>query len=110
MSNLLTRGAKCFNAALRPVLASRLFSGRMTEITYTGRRSGRTFSTPVAYARDGDEVTIRVMAPDAKQWWRNFTGDGGPISLKLADTDREGHAVAERDDRGRVRVTVRLKS
>ncbi|MGW1562291.1 hypothetical protein ACWCQ1_38065 [Streptomyces sp. NPDC002144] len=75
---------------------------------YTGRRSGRTFSTPVAYQHKGGIVTIAVAFPDAKNWWRNFTGDGGPISLELEGADREGHAVAQRDDKGRVLVTVRL--
>ncbi|MFB9690829.1 hypothetical protein [Amycolatopsis plumensis] len=80
----------------------------LTQITYTGRRSGRTFSTPVGYRRAGDVVTIRVMMPDAKSWWRNFTGDGGPLTLELDDTDRTGNAVARRDAKGRVTVTVHL--
>ncbi|WNG85470.1 hypothetical protein C6A87_016060 [Mycobacterium sp. ITM-2016-00317] len=81
----------------------------MVVIRYTGRRSGQTFQTPVNYQRTGDTVVIRVMAPDKKTWWRNFTGDGGPITLRNFDgADRAGHAVAEQDDQGRVTVTVRL--
>lgn len=80
---------------------------RFTLVTYTGRRSGRTFSTPVGYRRDGDTVTIGVMLPDAKRWWRNFTGEGGPITLDL-DGGRDGHAVARRSGRSQVEVTVRL--
>ena len=39
--------------------------------------------------------------PDAKNWWRNFLGDGGPITLlDLDGRDRTGHAVANSDDRG----------
>ena len=45
-------------------------------ITYTGRRSGRTFTIPVAYRRRGDEIEIAANMPDAKTWWRNFLGDG----------------------------------
>ena len=55
-----------------------------TTVTYQGRRSGRTFSTPVGYRRSGDIVTISVMLPDAKSWWRNFLGEGGPITLPAA--------------------------
>ncbi|RSM50646.1 hypothetical protein DMA12_00305 [Amycolatopsis balhimycina DSM 5908] len=80
----------------------------LTEITYTGRRSGHSFSTPVGYRRAGDVVTIRVMMPDAKSWWRNFTGDGAPLTLELDATGRTGHAVARRDEKGRVTVTVHL--
>ncbi|MFD0663339.1 hypothetical protein [Thermocatellispora tengchongensis] len=86
----------------------RLVSRHLTVITYTGRRSGRTFSTPVAYQREGDIVRIPVALPDVKKWWRNFTGAGGPISLELGGAHHAGHAVARRDDRGRVTVTVRL--
>jgi len=89
-------------------LWGRLVSRHLTVVTYTGRRSGRTFSTPVAYQRKGDVVTITVAFPDAKNWWRNFTGNGGPISLELEGTDRTGHAVAQRGDKGRLLVTVRL--
>jgi hypothetical protein len=77
-------------------------------ISYVGRRSGKAFTTPVSYRRIGDEIVIRVMFPDTKNWWRNFQDGGGPITLQLNGTDRTGHAVATRDDRGRVTVTVKL--
>ncbi|MGE2736855.1 nitroreductase/quinone reductase family protein [Mycolicibacterium vaccae] len=81
----------------------------MVVIRYTGRRSGKTFETPVNYRRTGDGVVIRVMAPEQKSWWRNFTGDGAPLTLtSFEGADRIGHAVAVQDDRGRVTVTVRL--
>ncbi|MFJ9367594.1 nitroreductase/quinone reductase family protein [Nocardia sp. NPDC101769] len=76
-------------------------------ITYTGRRSGKTFSTPVNYWRSGDELVIGVGMPDKKSWWRNFQGEGGPISLHLNGIDRTGHAVTQRDN-GRVSVRVTL--
>lgn len=79
----------------------------MVVIRYTGRRSGKLFETPVNYRRSDGGVIIRVMTPDSKTWWRNFTGDGGPITLVDFDgADREAHAVAHRDERGRVKVTV----
>ena len=90
-----------------PVLGP-LLRRSMVVIRYSGRRSGRSFETPVNYSRSGDEIVIRVMAPDSKNWWRNFTGDGGLITLVDFDgADRSGHALARRDERGRVTVTVR---
>jgi hypothetical protein len=81
----------------------------MINIRYVGRRSGKTIQTPVGYRRSGNTVTINVMAPDNKTWWRNFLGDGGPITLlRLDGADRTGHAVAHRDEQGRVAVTVTL--
>ena len=81
---------------------------RITIITYTGQRSGRVFSTPVAYRHAADIVTIGVQLPEAKTWWRNFMGEGGLMSLQLNGTDRTGHAIAHRDEKGRVTITVHL--
>ncbi|WFE26693.1 nitroreductase/quinone reductase family protein [Solwaraspora sp. WMMD791] len=111
---LLARVAARFNRHVLRLRSSRrwgrLVQRRITVVTYTGRRSGRTFSTPVSYRRAGDTVTISVKLPDVKNWWRNFTGDGGPISLHFDGVEHPGHAVARRDDRGRVTVTVALDS
>jgi hypothetical protein len=62
----------------------------------------------VAYRRRGDDIEIDANLPDAKTWWRNFVDDGAPISLTLDGIERAGHAVAHRDDNGRVTVHVRL--
>ncbi len=81
----------------------------LTEIRYVGRRSGTTFELPVGYRRSGAAIVIPVGMPDRKNWWRNFLGEGGAITLLGLDgRDRTGHAVARRDDRGRVSVTVTL--
>jgi F420H(2)-dependent quinone reductase len=109
---LIMRAAPLFNAPIAAIAASPRFGARLrrsvTLITYTGRRSGRTFNIPVAYRRRGDELEIAANLPDAKTWWRNFVGDGAPISLTLDGVERAGHAVAHRDDKGRVTVRVRL--
>jgi hypothetical protein len=106
--NTVDRVNTCVGSLRTSPRWGRLVRRHLTQVTYTGRRSGRTFSTPVGYRRAGDVVTIGVRLPDAKKWWRNFTGDGGPLSLELDDTERTGHAVARRDEKGRVTVTVRL--
>ena len=90
-------------------VVGRLIGRGLVVIRYAGRRSGRTFEIPVGYRRSGRNLIIGVTAPDAKNWWRNFLGEGGPITLlNLDGQDRDGHAVADRDARGRVSVTVRL--
>lgn len=112
MTTPLQRVAGVLNAAVRPFIASRiggrLVGSRMTVVSYTGRKSGRSFSIPVAYTRQGRTATIGVSLPDRKGWWRNFTGDGGPLSLWLDGTSVPGHATAHRDDQGQVEVSVLL--
>lgn len=78
-----------------------LMSSSTDLVRYTGRRSGRTFTTPTQYAHDGDDVVILVGRPETKVWWRNFTG-GGDLELLLAGTwvPMRGEAVVggERPD------------
>ncbi|MEU1427448.1 hypothetical protein ABZ412_10275 [Nocardia sp. NPDC005746] len=111
MKNVLAQLAGGFNAGMvaltkLPVIGP--FVGRgLVVITYTGRRSGKTFSIPVGYMRSGKDIVIGVAMPEKKTWWRNFLGEGGPISLHLNGVDRSGHAVTERDN-GRVSVRVTL--
>jgi hypothetical protein len=104
----LTHGANTLVTRLSASRWGSRMSKSLTVVTYTGRRSGRTVSTPVSYRRDGSTVTIQVSLPQRKTWWRNFTGDGGPLSLRLDGADRAGHAVAQVNDKSQVTVTVRL--
>lgn len=85
-------------------LAGRFF----TVVTYTGRRSGQIFSTPVNYWRSGDDIVIWVGMPESKKWWRNFLGEGRPLQLRLNGVDVPGYGIARHDASGRVTVTVRL--
>ncbi|MGA5466444.1 nitroreductase/quinone reductase family protein [Mycobacterium sp. NPDC050041] len=90
-------------------LVGRLVGRGLVVIRYVGRRSGTTFETPVGYRRRGDTIVIGIVAPDKKNWWRNFLDDGAPITLlDFEGRDRTGHAVAHRDDRGEVSVAVTL--
>jgi len=100
---------KVFIGLIDAPIVGPLVRRAMINIRYVGRRSGKTIETPVGYRRSGDTIVINVMAPENKTWWRNFSGDGGPITLlKLDGQDRTGHAVADRDPAGRVSVTVTL--
>ena len=106
------RAAPVFNAPVAAVTTSprlgRLVNRNIAMLGYTGRRSGRSFSIPVAYRHTGEAVIICVNMPEAKTWWRNFVGNGGPLTLRLDGAERAGHGVAQRDEKGRVTITVRL--
>jgi hypothetical protein len=109
---LFMRGAPLFNSPVAAIASSprlgKLLRRNITMITYTGRRSGKTFSIPVAYKRRGDEIEVGANLPDAKTWWRNFLGEGGPVTLTLDGTEHAGHAVAQRAADGQVTIRIRL--
>jgi F420H(2)-dependent quinone reductase len=101
------------NPALRALLRSsihELASSRVALITYTGRSSGREYTIPCFYRDKGDEVTIAVGWPDRKVWWRNLTGDGGPVRLLVQGQELQGRAIATRDAARDALVRVRVES
>jgi hypothetical protein len=85
-----------------------LLSRQLTLITVTGRRSGREHTLPVAYEQDGERLTIPVMWPERKLWWRNLQ-DGAPVRLRHRGVERRGHAQAHGDEHDGVSVEVLLE-
>jgi hypothetical protein len=86
--------------------ARRLLSGKFALITVTGRVSGRGYTFPVLYERDGDTVRIEVGWPERKRWWRNLTGAGAPVRVRIRGTEHSGTAVARGDEATGVTVEV----
>jgi hypothetical protein len=84
-----------------------LLSGRLALLSVTGRRSGRTFTFPVGYHRDGDRVTISVASPERKRWWRNLI-DAAPVEIWLAGVRRAGTGQARGDEQSGVTVEIQL--
>ena len=80
---------KTANAVVSGLLRSPLhglLSGTVLLITFTGRKSGQRFTTPVTYLRDGEQLLVFTPAP----WWKNLRG-GAPVRLRL-----QGRALAAR--------------
>jgi deazaflavin-dependent oxidoreductase (nitroreductase family) len=100
---------KVLNPVMRGLLRSPLhgaMSGSMLLLTYTGRRSGRSFTIPVQYAREGNDIVVIPGRPQEKTWWRNLT-DGGPVRLRVAGRDLAGKATAVTDDRADIEAGIR---
>ena len=80
------------NPVMRRLLDSR-FGRRLNQalllLEFTGRRSGRTFRTPVGYVREGDRL-ILVTSPTYR-WWRNVVG-GARVRVRLPEGWRTGEA------------------
>ena len=90
-------------------LLRRLADRQVCELRFSGVKTGRPVVLPVMYARRADRVVVLVGGAGQKTWWRNFLGEGGPITLlKFDGQDRTGHAIASRDEKGRVKVAVQL--
>jgi deazaflavin-dependent oxidoreductase (nitroreductase family) len=62
-------------------------------ITFTGRKSGRTYTTPVSYSQDGDQVTIFTHTT----WWKNLRS-GAPVTLCIRGRDLQGLAEPVAED------------
>jgi deazaflavin-dependent oxidoreductase (nitroreductase family) len=86
----MTRMSRLTNAVPSLVLRSpwhRLMSGRYAVLEFTGRTTGRTFRTPVAYVQDGSRV---LMSTDSG-WWRNLV-HGPDVRLRLRGCEVHGTA------------------
>ncbi|WP_328856704.1 hypothetical protein OG579_15735 [Williamsia herbipolensis] len=99
-----------FTRLMRVPLLDKVIGKSTAIITYTGRKSGKTISLPVSFSRSGETLTVRVMMPDKKNWWRNFTGTGDRVTVDIAGVERAGHAVTSRSDSGAVSVRIDLES
>lgn len=61
-------------------------------ITFTGRKSGKRYTTPVAYQDRGDTLILFVDG----RWWRNLLG-GAPVTVLVDGQRWEGRAEANPD-------------
>ena len=69
-------------------------------VTFTGRRTGKVFTTPVRYIRNGE--TVRCFTSSENLWWRNMRG-GADVTLLLEGKSGFFHAVAIHDDPAKIR-------
>ncbi|MEO8397493.1 MAG: nitroreductase/quinone reductase family protein [Chloroflexota bacterium] len=78
---------KLSNIFMKPLLRSPLHvlvSKHYLLITFTGRKSGKIYSTPVEYMRDGDRVTFFTQRE--RSWWKNLQDDA-PLTLRVSGQD-----------------------
>jgi deazaflavin-dependent oxidoreductase (nitroreductase family) len=68
--------------------------GNTMLITVTGCKSGKKYSTPVGFYRDGD--SLWVLTSRDRTWWRNIK-NGANVSLLLKGKAVHAFAEAELD-------------
>jgi len=72
----------------------KLLSSKRLVLTFTGRRSGTRYSTPVNYLQRGHQLLITTDS----SWWHNLDG-GAPVELRLRGqtVQATGQAVRAHD-------------
>ena len=63
-------------------------------ITFTGRKSGKTYTTPVSYSQCDDQVYIFTHA----DWWKNLRS-GAPVTLRIRGREFQGLAEPVVEDK-----------
>ena len=76
------------NRAMKLVLRSPvhgMVSKTVLLISFKGRKSGKTYTTPVSYSQDGGQVTIFTHA----DWWKNLR-DCPSVTLQMRGRQVQG--------------------
>ena len=66
-----------------------IFMGDTMLITVTGRKTGKKYTTPVGFYRDGD--TLWVLSSRDRTWWRNVQ-DGAKVEMRIRGKNVTGFA------------------
>jgi len=88
-------------AALNPIVTGLLrsplhgiASANLCVFSYRGRRSGKSYSTPLSFMRDGS--TVRLLSSHNTRWWNNFLD--GPVDVEIE--------IKRKTFRGKARTTI----
>ena len=75
-------------------------------LTITGRKSGKRFTFPVSYLRDGE--SLLVMTHRDHTWWKNLQGTGAPLTVYLDGQDLPARAEVSTDPEVVVKVLLQF--
>ena len=98
------------NKTMKIILRSPLHgmvSKNLTLITFTGRKSSKTYTTPVSYYQQDNQVIIFTHA----NWWKNLQNSSS-VRLRLRGRDVQGLAEAVAEDKKIIatNLTTHLKN
>jgi deazaflavin-dependent oxidoreductase (nitroreductase family) len=85
------------NQAMKFILRSPvhgMISKSILLITFTGRNSGKRYTTPVSYSQVDGQVTIFTHA----NWWKNLR-DGAPVRLRIRGRELQGLPALVAEDK-----------
>ena len=90
--SLLGTVLRLWNPAMRVLLGSPLhwpLSRWFAVLAWTGRKSGRGYSTPISYVREGNTL----YATTADRWWRNL-GGGASVAIRIGGRWHKARGIA----------------
>jgi deazaflavin-dependent oxidoreductase (nitroreductase family) len=73
-----------------------MLSGSTMIITYTGRKSGKMFSTPVNYVREGD--VLWTISYRQRTWWINLHDSPVTVRIQGKDFPCVGRAITDQQE------------
>ena len=86
---------KITNPLIKLMLLSPFHSGmskQLMVLSWNGKKTGKRYSTPVGYVRQGNSLIVFTHA----SWWKNFTG-GAPVTMRIEGKDVKGTAYPVSD-------------
>ena len=99
-------------ATLNPVVTGLLrspihgiASANLCIFSYRGRRSGKPYSTPLSFMREGS--TVRLLSSHNTRWWNNFLDGPVDVEIEIARKTYRGRATTTVDDGDAFRDGVR---
>jgi deazaflavin-dependent oxidoreductase (nitroreductase family) len=85
------------NSAMKFMLRSpvhAMVSKTILLISFSGRKSGKTYTTPVSYSQSGDQVSIFTHG----NWWKNLSSRPS-VTLRIRGREFQGLAEPVADDK-----------
>ena len=99
-------------ATLNPVVTGllqspihRIASANLCVFSYRGRRSGKSYSTPLSFMREGS--TVRLLSSHNTRWWHNFLDEPVDVDIEIARENFRGKAKTIVEDGDAFRDGVR---
>ena len=78
-----------------------LLSNTLMLLSYTGRKSGKHYTNPVAYTRQGDVITVFTY----RSWWKNVRG-GAPVLVEIKRHRMGGNAEAIMEEKAAIATSL----
>ena len=100
----LSKSAK-FAMGVQIFLLRRGWMGKMDDfvmiITTTGRKSGKKYTTPIAYQRDGEHII--AVNPGNSNWFHNVDANGSAVlEIQRQEIPVTGAVVRDEQERQRI--------